>query len=327
MAWRCPGGSPVEGAFAEDVRSFASAFSLNQVQVKADLDFLTASPHPLGSSRQLDVANFLQRRIVASGGRAEVQEFKADIPNVAALSMPAALTKSVLGRNIFAWPNRFESGPDSGKSCVVLLASHYDTKVVEGISYVGANDSGSSSVALLQLLQHVQNAPLPKGLECRIGFVWFDGEEATLPDWSDGETRFPTKIIDHTWGSRYAAGESTPQKISGMILLDMIGSRELRLTRDSNSTPALLKLLEVAIETLGYPASTLSEFPVPVEDDHIAFLARGIPSLNIIDFNDLSVWHRSGDETIGINSKSIEKASRIAILIALTVARDPQAIR
>jgi Zn-dependent M28 family amino/carboxypeptidase len=118
-----------------------------------------------------------------------------------------------------------------------------------------------------------------------------------------------------------------PQKISSLILLDMIGSPDLRLTRDSRSTPALLKLLEVAVAALGHPPSLLSEFSVPVEDDHIAFLERGIPALNIIDFNDLSVWHRAGDETLRINPNSIEKASRIAIMIALTVARDPQAIR
>ena len=83
----------------------------------------------------------------------------------------------------------------------------------------------------------------------------------------------------------------------------------------------------LAVAALGHPPSLLSEFSVPVEDDHIAFLERGIPALNIIDFNDLSVWHRAGDETLRINPNSIEKASRIAIMIALTVARDPQAIR
>ena len=328
-AWRCPVGSrsPDVGSISEDVKSFASDFSLNPSQASRDLEFLTASPHPFGSPRQTEVANFLERRIVDSGGRVEVQEFKTDIPNVAALSMPAALTRSISGRNIFAWPKRFDTGSDGGKTCVVLLASHYDSKFVDGMSYVGANDSGSSSVALLQLLQHVQNRHLPKNLECRIGFVWFDGEEATLPGWSDGETIFPVKIIDHTWGSRHAAGQLMSQKISGLILLDMIGSPDLRLTRDSRSTPALVKLQEAAIDALGYPPTLLSEYSVPVEDDHIPFLARGIPALNIIDFNDLSVWHRPGDEVLRINPNSIEKASRIAIMIALTVARDPQAIR
>lgn len=326
-AWRCPLGSPLEGTIPEDVRSFVSDFSLNPSQTNLDLEFLTASPHPFGSPRQLDVANFLERRITESGGRVEVQEFKADIPNVAALSMPASLTRTVSGRNIFAWPKRFDSGPDSGKSCVVLLASHYDSKAVDGISYVGANDSGSSSVALLQLLQHVQNRPLPKQLECSIGFVWFDGEEATLPGWSDGETVFPVKIKDHTYGSRHAASQSMPKKLAALILLDMIGSPDLRLTRDSRSTPALLKLMEAAIAALGYPPSLLSEFSVPVEDDHIPFLERGIPALNIIDFNDLSVWHRTGDDSLRINPNSIEKASRIGIMIALTAALDPQGIR
>ncbi len=327
-AWRCPlGALPlIARGTGEDVKSFAADFSLDTTQATADLDFMTSSPHPLGSSRQWEVAKFLARRIEQSGARAEVQEFKADIPNAAALSMPAPLTRTVTGRNIYAWPTTAKPAT----SCVVLLASHYDTKIVEGISYVGANDSGSSSVGLLQLLRHVQNAKdstTLNGLKCRIGFVWFDGEESTLANWSDGETSFPQKIVDHTWGSRYAASQSRTQEIAALVLFDMIGSPELRLTRDSNSSAPLMGLLEESIRALGYPADLLSAVAVPVEDDHIPFLDLGIPAINIIDFNDLSVWHRPGDDAGRINPKSIEKALRIGVLVALAAARDPQAIR
>lgn len=280
----------------------------------------------MGSPRQGEVARYLKNRIEESGARADFQEFRADVPNAAALTMPAPLTRTVTGRNVYAWPDRFESGQEKGKSCLVLIASHYDTKHIEGISYTGANDSGSSSVALLQILRHLRSARLPARMECAIGFVWFDGEESTLPGWTDGETVFPQKIVDNTWGSRHAASQPFPRKLAALVLLDMIGSPELRLTRDARSTPAMVAMLEEAIVALGYPVSMLTRESLPVEDDHIPFVTKGIPALNIIDFNDLSVWHRPGDEPVRVNPKSVEKASRIGLLVALAAATDPQAI-
>ncbi len=326
-AWRCPGASLSSGPVRDDLRSLASTLIVDAASFAADLNWIASAPHPMGSPRQSEVAAYLKRRIEESGARAEVQEFTAEVPNPAALRGPAPLTRMVTGRNIFAWPDRFEGGRDSGKKCVVLMASHYDTKNIEGIAYTGANDGGSSSVALLQILRHVQSSPVPGDMKCAIGFVWFDGEESTLPGWSDGETTFPKKIVDNTWGSRHAASQSLSRNLAALVLLDMIGSPELRITRDAHSTPAMMKLMESAVDALGYPASILTTDFLPVEDDHIPFLARGVPALNIIDFNDLSVWHAPGDESFRVNPKSVEKASRIGLLVALAAALDPQAIR
>lgn len=326
-AWRCPGDVSSGVLIPEDVKAVATGFSVDAPEFMADLNYIASSPHPMGSTRQSEVATYLRRRIEESGARAEMQEFQAEVPNPAALSGPAPLTRVVTGRNVYAWPGRFEGGADAGKKCLVLIASHYDTKNIAGVAYNGANDSGSSSVALLQMLRKVQSAALPSRMECAIGFVWFDGEESTLPGWNDGETSFPKKIVDNTWGSRHAAAQPFPRKLAAVVLLDMIGSPELRITRDAHSTPAMMRLLEAAVASLGYPESLLSPEYLPVEDDHIPFLKRGIPALNIIDFSDLSVWHTPGDDPFRVNPKSAEKAARIGLLVALAAAMDPQAIR
>ena len=326
-AWRCPGVPHSSGAIREDAKAIASSMSVDVATFTADLNWMASSPHPMGSARQSEVTSYLKRRVEESGARAEVQEFKAEVPNPAALTGPAPLTRMVTGRNVYAWPDRFETGDQAGKKCVVLIASHYDTKNVEGITYAGANDSGSSSGALLQILRHLRSVPFPPEMRCAIGFVWFDGEESTLPGWSDGETSFPKKIVDNTWGSRHAASQSFSRDLAGLVLLDMIGSPELRITRDAHSTPSMMKLMESAVDALGYPSSLLTPDFLPVEDDHVPFLVKGIPALNIIDFNDLSVWHAPGDEPLRVNPKSVEKASRIGVLVSLMAAMDPQAIR
>jgi glutaminyl-peptide cyclotransferase len=295
-AWRCPGDVSSGVLIPEDVKAVATGFSVDAPEFMADSNYIASSPHPMGSTRQSEVATYLRRRIEESGARAEMQEFQAEVPNPAALSGPAPLTRVVTGRNVYAWPGRFEGGADAGKKCLVLIASHYDTKNIAGVAYA-------------------------------IGFVWFDGEESTLPGWNDGETSFPKKIVDNTWGSRHAAAQPFPRKLAAVVLLDMIGSPELRITRDAHSTPAMMRLLEAAVASLGYPESLLSPEYLPVEDDHIPFLKRGIPALNIIDFSDLSVWHTPGDDPFRVNPKSAEKAARIGLLVALAAAMDPQAIR
>ena len=54
------------------------------------------------------------------------------------------------GRNIWAF-----LGQDTAPKCLVLLASHYDTKDLGAVVYRGANDGASSSAALLALLRAV----------------------------------------------------------------------------------------------------------------------------------------------------------------------------
>src|SRR5262249_19673649 len=78
-------------------------------------------------------------------------------------------------------------------SNVVIVAGHYDTARLKGMSFVGANDGGSSAAELLELARvlsrhrHVLTYWL----------VFFDGEEA-LEQWSH---------TDSLYGSRHLAEE------------------------------------------------------------------------------------------------------------------------
>ena len=64
----------------------------------------------------------------------------------------------------------------------------------------------------------------------------------------------------------------------------MVGDKDLNIDRDANSTPWLLDLLPIAARNTGH-SSAIFKNSTQVEDDHIPFVKRGIPSLDIIDLD------------------------------------------
>jgi hypothetical protein len=261
------------------------------------------------------------------------------VPNPDALtaSGPVEPTQMRNGTNLYAFTGVVPDAP-----CVVLLASHYDTKEVAGTSYLGANDSGSSTVVLMQQLAYLKSkAEQAKAeLTCEIGGVWFDGEEAVLTNWDDGEKIHPAKLTDNTYGSRYNAGRLTacsyegktakclPSDLGGkplvaIILMDMIGSPDLSITRDGFSSQRLIDMAEAAAKGLDM-AGRYGATSSPIDDDHIAYRKAGVAGIDLIDFNDLSRWHRAGDDPAFVSPDSMNLAGRLALAVALGAARTPR---
>ena len=223
-------------------------------------------------------------------------------------------------------------------SCIVLLGSHYDTKLIPGIRYVGANDSASSSALLMELARYLRSKSW-KG-ECDLGIVWFDGEESILWDWSMGKRSHPARIQDNTYGSRHFVEklqncsklgkkgkclqkEYGQQQVIALILLDMVGHKNFKITRDRHSTTSLIQVLENVLNDLGQSKLFL-KFSKPIEDDHIPFLRAGIASLNIIDFENIEYWHKDGDDVNKLSLDNIELAGELALKVAETVAKKPK---
>src|SRR5437016_8013243 len=87
---------------------------------------------------------------------------------------------------------------------VIIVSSHYDTKYFKNIKFVGANDGGSSTGALMEIAR-VMAANKQKS-KMTYWFVFFDGEEAFCFDWDECHNPNPadprTPLPDHTYGSR-----------------------------------------------------------------------------------------------------------------------------
>jgi hypothetical protein len=177
-------------------------FQYDKDQGMADLEEIASAPHVFGSERQKDVTEYIWQRLLKTGKDQYRETFSAEVPNPKALSDagPIALTIEKSGVNLYGLA-QLSKDPQ----CLVAIASHYDTKRLEGIDYRGANDSGSSTIALLAAIDFFRQQE-KQILACDILAIWFDGEEAYLSDWNDGLSH-PAKIQDNTYGSRVSAGK------------------------------------------------------------------------------------------------------------------------
>jgi Zn-dependent M28 family amino/carboxypeptidase len=177
----------------------------------------------------------------------------------------------------------------------IIFAGHYDTKLYREFRFVGASDGASSAAFVLELgrVLKARNNPLT------IELLFLDGEEARLPEWSGN---------DHTYGSRHyvevAKKSGSLAALKALILVDMIGDRNLDIRREGHSTPWLTDAIWAAARQLRLDSSFINE-TMPIEDDHIPFLQAGVPSVDIIDF-DYPPWHTERDTLDAVSARSLQ---------------------
>ncbi len=209
---------------------------------------------------------------------------------------------------------RFGAGADLwDKPVQVLVGSHYDTKYFERIRFVGANDGGSSSAALLEMARVLGERP---DLAARVELVFFDGEEAfesyTATDGLYGSRKYAREI------TRRQRPKDQPRAV---IILDMIGDKDLHVKIPSDTPRDLAEKLFAAAREVG-TESLFGRRSTPVMDDHVPFQLEGVPAINLIDL-DYGPWHTSGDTMDQISAESLEAVGRTAVcfLESLLAAR------
>jgi glutaminyl-peptide cyclotransferase len=177
----------------------------------------------------------------------------------------------------------------------IIIAGHYDTKLFREFPFVGANDGGSSTAFLLEMgraLAQRKNA-LP------VELLFLDGEEAINREWAGN---------DHTYGSRHyveaARSGQSLTAIKALILVDMIADRNLRIMRESYSTPWLTDLVWKAAQQRGFGDYFVSS-STTIEDDHVPFLEAGVPSVDIIDLQ-YEPWHTAHDTLAAVSARSMQ---------------------
>jgi glutaminyl-peptide cyclotransferase len=299
----------------------ASGFSAERAfkHVKRLVEF---GPHPAGSKAIEEV----RRYIVASlNGEEYVPGGEKPHPG-AATPKPRALQVSedewvadtpqgkVRMKNVVA------ELPGEGEDAIVI-ASHYDTKPFKEFAFVGANDGGSSTAALLEIARVLAQSN-EKKRRFTYRFVFFDGEEAFCREWDEcGRPGAP----DNTYGSRHYVGQlrarNQLRNVRALILLDMIGYEKLELGRDVMSTPWLVDAVWKTAREIGY-AKRFVERPEDVGgDDHEPFLRAGIPSVDLIQLGTYPHWHTAGDTLDKIAPASL-KAVGDAVIAALPRIED-----
>ena len=216
-----------------------------------------------------------------SSAQVQVKAFEADTPH----------GKLKMANVIAVLPGR---RPD-----VILVAGHYDTKLFKEFRFVGANDGGSSAALLLELARRLAAGPR----DYTYWLVWFDGEEAR-ESWTER---------DSLYGSRRLAAELAQSKRlpRAMILVDMIGDRDLAIRKESHSAPWLSDIIWETAARLGYGRHFLRD-AMPVEDDHVPFLKLGVPAALLIDF-DFPPWHTADDTLDKISAQSLAVVGEVVL--------------
>lgn len=205
-------------------------------------------------------------------------------------------------------------GPSSGPR--IWFGAHYDCRLVadqdpvaasRSLPVLGANDGASGTAVLLHLAELLTVTAPPLGVD----LLLFDGED-------QGVSGRPTT---YCLGSEHlAAGAGTfgsPLSDAaplGLIVVDMVGESGVRIPME----PLSLQYAGVWTRTVFERAGELglgAFVPAPgrsTYDDHVPFLRRGIPAVDLIDF-EYAAWHTADDSPENCSAASLEQVGTLLL--------------
>jgi glutaminyl-peptide cyclotransferase len=252
-------------------------------------------PRVPGSAGHAAAVEWLVGELQRLGGRIERQAF----------------IDSTLGRPIELCNLIARFGPDAGRR--VALCAHYDTRPWcdqdpdpghRRDPLPGANDGGSGVAVLLEVAEAMHLRPPARGVD----LVFFDGED-------QGEATKPQAFClgARGYAARLPAAGAAGRPLAA-FLFDMVGDRDLAIYPEVQSAERASNLVALVLE--GARATAAHDFHAEprhaLTDDHIPLLERGLPAVDIIDF-DYPAWHTHLDLPDQTSAASLAEVSRVAI--------------
>jgi glutaminyl-peptide cyclotransferase len=244
-------------------------------------------PRPPGSPELEKTRAYISNELKSYGLTVSLDEFTAATPN---------------GEKKMA--NIIGEIPGETKT-MILLASHYDTKYYKDMHFVGANDPATSVATLLEMGRVLGSMKEKPKVTYRL--VFFDGEESFCEGWSECTNKDGP---DNTYGSRRYVSLLKERKelvnTAALILLDMMGYKNLQLGRDTLSTPWLLNIIWQTGRELGHDKIFIEREEGVGGDDHEPFLREGIDAVDIIQLNSYPHWHKADDTIDKVSAQSMK---------------------
>jgi glutaminyl-peptide cyclotransferase len=249
-------------------------------------------PRPPASDAIHRTQDYIQSQLKSFGCAVDTDDFNAQTP-IGTLPM----------KNIIA------KVPGAGQG-IILLLTHYDTLRLD--NFVGAEDGGSSTGLMLEMARVLCGGPK------RLNAVWIaflDGEEAQVVQ--NGVAQWTNE--DSVYGSRELAARMAIsgdlKKIKALILADMIGQFNLHILRDTDSPKWLTDTIWRTAARLGYQDVFVSQ-ETSTQDDHLPFVHRGVPAIDIIDLGDyqnLGYWHTPQDTLDKVSPHSLAVVGHVIL--------------
>ena len=281
--------APPVAAAAAATADFDGARAFKDLEALVEL-----GPRPAGSEGAAQARALIRERLKQAGWRVETHDFSVPRPGASAVAMT----------NLIAHRGS-ASGPHT------LLITHYDTKNIPGMKFVGANDGASGVAVLLELARVTAADPGSAQLE----LVFFDGEEAFGKNIDQNDGLYGSKAL----AERMAKDGSLAQ-VKAIVLVDMVGDSDLNLATDLRSAPELRKAFEAAAARLGLPPPFDPAQEMGVIDDHTPFQEHGVEqALALIDFQYGSRrspgprWHTASDTLDAVSAQSLDRVGKILV--------------
>jgi len=294
--------APAEKTGNEDKTNGKTAFDGERAfkHAKTQVEF---GPRPAGTPANEKARDYIVRELKSYGLKTALDEFTENTPR-----------GKVKFKNVIA-----ELPGESPNA--IIIASHFDTKPFKEFTFVGANDGASSTGAVLEIarVMAAENQSAGRKRKYTYWFVFFDGEEAFCHDWSEclGGN-------DHTYGSRYMVERLRKEKqldrVKAMILLDMIGDKDLTIPREDGSSKWLVDAIWGTAQDIGYAKEFPDRHFTVGDDDYMPFLRAGISAVDIIDLEygsspeDNSYWHTAEDTLDKISPRSLKIVGDVVLL-------------
>jgi glutaminyl-peptide cyclotransferase len=258
-------------------------------------------PRPPDTDAIRKTQDYIIGQLKSFGCQVDTDDFHANTPN-GRLAM-----KNIVAKIPGSSPN------------IILLGTHYDTDTIDAndqkmTNFVGADDGGSSTGVMLEIARVLCGKPQP----ATIWIAFFDGEEA-FKHWSDTDSCFGSRQMA---AKLAASGELA--HVKAFVLADLVGYKDLRIKREGNSTPWLADIVWERAAHLGQTEFFNSDKIGPIEDDHLPFVHRNVPSLDIIgdvwEYPHV-YWHTPQDTLDKISPRSLQAVGDVILTSLPEIAK------
>ncbi|MEM2900443.1 MAG: M28 family peptidase [Thermoplasmata archaeon] len=242
-----------------------------------------------GSRVSKECATYISYHLIRYGFEAKYQNFTAEHDG------KVVNFSNVIGAK-YGLDNKFTN-------MIIVLGAHYDTRPFADRDkeenktkpILGANDGASGVAVLLELARVLSFVELGISIE----LVFFDGED------------LGKRADEMFYGSRYYANTLSDQKrenILAFILVDMVGDDDLQIFKEKNSDKNLISFIWKVAKMHGCKAFQ-EEYKYAIIDDHIPLKEKGVPVIDIIDF-DYPYWHTLEDTPDKVSAESLEQVGK-----------------